>query len=157
MEEILQKVGLGRVVQTFTREKITPDIIGKLSLYEFESLGVKDRTEMMRLRVECSVHGTSHRPEKINKKFEIPVDVLENLLEADFRIMDICQVLSVSESTVYRQLRYNRNKNSLSKSRWPPVSHFVFPISLKVYPERKKIFSMKMRHYIKQEVEKVRT
>ena len=38
-------------------------------------------------------------------KFEIPKDVLENLLDEGFSINEISTLLSISESTVYRRLR----------------------------------------------------
>ena len=39
-------------------EKITPDLVGKLSLNEFEKLGVQNRDDIMASRVECSKYGS---------------------------------------------------------------------------------------------------
>ena len=53
MDTVLKKVNLGGLSENFTREKITPDLVGKLSVHELESLGVSSRSDMMALRMEC--------------------------------------------------------------------------------------------------------
>ena len=109
MEGILNKLNLGSCIPNFAEEKITPDIVGKLSAYDLELLGLSSRTNMMRLRVECVKFGGEQLP-KINSscgapKFHIPRSVLENLLDEGFSVNEISTLLSVSESTVYRRMR----------------------------------------------------
>ena len=108
MCNILKKLGLGNFAETFFKEKITPDIVPKLSLTEFEDLGITNRSAIMRLRVECSVccqvpvkcRGICRAP-----KYNISKTVLENLLfENDFMISDVAKLLSVSERTIYRRM-----------------------------------------------------
>ena len=109
MCNILKKLGLGNFAETFFKEKITPDIVPKLSLTEFEDLGITNRSAIMRLRVECSVYGCQV-PVKCRgicgaPKYNISKTVLENLLfENDFMISDIAKLLSVSERTIYRRI-----------------------------------------------------
>ena len=78
MEEVLQELGFGHYVELFLKEKITPDIIGHLSVSQMEQLGVKDRSEMMKIRLKCLPHG-SRKPSKSGGNFEIPKGLLENL------------------------------------------------------------------------------
>ena len=40
MDTVLKKVNLGGLSENFTREKITQDLVGKLSVHKLESLGV---------------------------------------------------------------------------------------------------------------------
>ena len=58
MVAILKKIDLGHLGSIFSSEKVTPDIIPKLSLVEFEKLGITSRSQVMRLRVECCVYGS---------------------------------------------------------------------------------------------------
>lgn len=106
---------LGRLIEKFESEKITPDIVSKLSLHELEILGVNSRSDMMALRVECSKYG-QQAPRKSQGTcgapiFLIPKCVLENFLEEGFTIKEMSMILSVSESTVYRRMsRYGLSK-----------------------------------------------
>ena len=114
MEEILQELGFGNLVNAFLKEKLTPDIVESLSILQMEQLGVKDRSDMMKLRVKCLPYGRQ-KPRKTGRNFEIPKEVLENLLESNFTIMDISNILSVSESTVYRKMRmYDLSKHDFN-------------------------------------------
>jgi len=54
MEELLKELGLSGVLDNFHKGKITPDIVSKLSLTEFETLGISNRKKIMDLRVKCS-------------------------------------------------------------------------------------------------------
>ena len=48
LEEILQTIGLSDVVQAFKRERITPDLIPKLTREDFKQLGVLNLQKMMK-------------------------------------------------------------------------------------------------------------
>lgn len=110
MEAILQKLGLERCSQKFTEERVTPDLVNKLSVFEMKCLGIINRSDMMNLRTECLTFGNK-KPEKQWKnsagppQFQIAKDTLENLLNTGFQIQEIAQLLSVSESTVYRRMQ----------------------------------------------------
>ena len=54
MAPVLHKLKLDHFIDKFSSEKITPDLVGKLSLSEFRELGVQNRNEVMKLRMECS-------------------------------------------------------------------------------------------------------
>ena len=58
MEQVLQDLNLKAYTKTFIDEKITPDIVCKLSSHEMEALGVSCRADMMKLRTECVEYGT---------------------------------------------------------------------------------------------------
>ena len=119
MNKLLDKLGLSSVQETFSREKITPDIVGKLSANEMEMLGISNRSVMMQLRIECNKYGCS-QPNKDRSQcgapqFEIPKCVLEHFLENGFKISEISKLLAVSERTVYRRmLKYGLSKQRFS-------------------------------------------
>lgn len=112
MSAILKKLNIGHLTETFEREKITPDLICKLSFHQLQSLGLYNRSDMMKLRIECSTYGDQDQaPSKVHEScgapsFFIPKIVLENHLDEGFRITEIAQMLHVSESTIYRRMRY---------------------------------------------------
>ena len=110
MEHLLEK---------FENEKITPDIIGSLSSYEMEYLGITCRNRMMALRTKCIKYGGKH-PEKITHSvgapsYDIPKNVVEDLLADGFSIKQVAMLLSVSESTIYRRMSiYGLRKQEFS-------------------------------------------
>lgn len=118
MTKILTKLSLEHVCHRFQKEKITPDIVGKLSSAELESLGVSNASDMMKLRTESIKYG--HAPPAkvtVNGKqaYDIPQDILESLLDNSFQISEISQIFCVSESTIYRRMsKYNLSKLSFS-------------------------------------------
>ena len=57
MSSVLKKVNLGYLEEKFQQEKITPDLVCKLSVQELESLGLTSRRDMMALRIECATFG----------------------------------------------------------------------------------------------------
>ena len=119
MPSVLQKLKLENVIERFEMEKITPDIVGKLTLGEFKQLGLQNRAEIMALRVECCKYGPQQphrsRIECGPPKFDIPRSVLEYYLEENLTIEDISKMLSVSQSTIYRRMRhYGLNKLEFS-------------------------------------------
>ena len=84
MKSILEKLGLGSLTQRFLNQKVTPDIVCMLSLYEFHQLGVNTSSEIMALRMECTKYGCVKPVKKqINgeyAKFEIPKEVMKTFL-----------------------------------------------------------------------------
>lgn len=114
--DILHDLGLSSCFPYFQREKITLDIVSKLSLQELEMLGIKDKDKIMQLRIKCSVYSTA-TPNKVHNqragapKFNIPRHVLENIIEEDFTIKEISCLLGISERTVYRRMHeFNLSK-----------------------------------------------
>ena len=83
MSSVLKKVNLGYLEEKFQQEKITPDLVCKLSVQELESLGLTSRRDMMALRIECArFGGGAPRKGKATcgaPSFSIPKCVLENL------------------------------------------------------------------------------
>ena len=76
MDEILRKLNLEHVVTKFDEQKISPDIVCKLSLHDLEILGIKNRQDVMSLRIACSTYSEG-QPTKLNlvcgaPKFFIP-------------------------------------------------------------------------------------
>ncbi|CAB4042126.1 tRNA (uracil-O(2)-)-methyltransferase, partial [Paramuricea clavata] len=111
MSSVLEKFNLGCHIEKFREEKITPDIVCHLSLYEFNKLGINNVSDVMALRIECAKYGigkpTSQRDEFGNLKYEIPKEVLQSYLEEDFKISEIATMFSVSQSTIYRRMRFH--------------------------------------------------
>ena len=84
MSSVLKKADLGYLEEEFQQEKITPDVVCKLSVQELESLGLTCRRDMMALRIECATFG-GEAPRKVKAtcgapSFSIPKCVFENLL-----------------------------------------------------------------------------
>jgi len=108
MLNVLQKLHIQEVYMNFEKEKITPDIVCKLSSGELDYLGISTRARMMKLRTECTRYGISKPnrdyPENGRPQFEIPKFVLQNLIENGFLVSDIAKLLSVSESILYRRM-----------------------------------------------------
>ncbi|OWF53103.1 uncharacterized protein LOC110446871 [Mizuhopecten yessoensis] len=119
MSEILKKLALGHACNNFKKERITPDIVGKLSAFELEILGIPNSSDMMKLRTECVKYGHCP-PAKVTLNggapaYDIPKCTLEYLLDNGFPISDISKILQVSERTVYRRMcMYNLSKMSFS-------------------------------------------
>ena len=131
MDTILQKLGLERLIPTFEAESISPDIVCKLSLYEMNCLGVTNRSHVMNLRTECVSYG-SFQPLKRKSEsagpseFVITKSELDNLLSIGFQIKEIAQLLSVSESTIYRRMRmFGLSKRDFTSIDDTELSHFV--------------------------------
>jgi len=96
----------------FEKEKITPDIVCKLSMQEMRHLGIKDNRDMMRLRVECLKHGGSFIPQQ---KCDISKETLERLIDSGFKIREIATLLHISEKTVYRRMnQFGLRKHSFT-------------------------------------------
>ena len=82
MKEILKKLDLSAHSVRFVEEKISPDIVCKLSIEDFHNLGINDRNVIMSLRIACSTFG-SYTPKRgcHTNKFVIPKFYLENLIQ----------------------------------------------------------------------------
>ncbi|XP_069140000.1 uncharacterized protein [Argopecten irradians] len=131
MSVILKKLDFDHAYNNFEREKITPDIVGKLSAVELGTLGIVNSSDMMKLRTECVKYGHTP-PAKVSLDgrapvFDLPKCTLEYLLDNGFQISDICKILQVSESTVYRRMRaYN-----LSKMSFCDISNDMLDLNIK--------------------------
>ena len=104
IEEILKKSDFSAHSVRFVEEKISPDIVLKLSIEDFHNLGINDRNAIICLRIACSTFG-SYPPERgchINK-FAFPKSFLENLIQGRFTVTEIFAIAGVSERKVYRQ------------------------------------------------------
>ena len=122
MDEVLRKLNLEHLINNFNEQKISPDIVCKLSLQELEMLGITNKQNVMSLRIACSTFSKG-KPIKLNSvcgapKFFIPKGVLESWLDEDFTIAEISNLLGVSESTVYRRMR----EYELSKLEFTDIS-----------------------------------
>lgn len=73
LQQILQRLNLDHAIPNFEREKISTDVVCRLSAYQLESLGISNRTEMMKLRTECIKYGAI-LPQKY-----LQIVVLQNL------------------------------------------------------------------------------
>lgn len=92
-----------------------------LSTYKLETIGISNRSEMMKLRIECVKCGTS-KPNRIHENsigpplFSIPRSTLENLIDNGFQISDIAKLLQISKSTVYRIMaQFGLSKRTFSQ------------------------------------------
>lgn len=109
MSSVLRKLKMDGLIDRFEEEKISPDIVCKLSRHELKELGLQNRREIMTLRIACVTFG-AEQPMKFPSALgppasDIPKSVLECYLEEDFPISEIANMMSLSESTIYRQMR----------------------------------------------------
>ena len=105
MEEILKKLDLVAHSVSFVEEKISPDIVCKLSIEDFHNLGINDRNAIISLRTACSTFG-SYTPKRgcHTNKFVIPKILLENLIQEGFTVRETSAKADVSERTIYRSM-----------------------------------------------------
>ena len=98
------QVSCKRVLR-FVEEKISPDIVRKLSIEDFHNLGINDRNAIMSLRIACSTFG-SYTPKRCchTSKCVIPKIFLENLIQEGFTVREISAIAGVSERTIYRRM-----------------------------------------------------
>ena len=123
MNKILEKLNLIRYSEMFLKEKSTPDIICDLSMYDMACLGVHNRADIMKIRTACihfgnhfikrtSVEGRSAGP----PQFLISRDTLQSLIDIGYMVKEISELLSVSESTIYRRMRkYGLRKRNFTE------------------------------------------
>ena len=106
MIDILKAQGLSECLELFRKEKITPGIVPKLSLADFQALGITNRQIIMNLQIKCCTY-TSDVPMKVPggnggaPKFNIPQEILTDLIDEGFKIKDIANLLGVSEKTIH--------------------------------------------------------
>lgn len=105
MLQILEKLGL-QLWTFWKRKKITPGIVCKLSVQEFEAVGISNGAEMIKIRIECVQFGR-FPPNRIKGNvgppmFDIPKSTI--CLKNNFEISDIATLLLVSERTIYRRM-----------------------------------------------------
>ncbi|XP_060565008.1 uncharacterized protein LOC132724202 [Ruditapes philippinarum] len=145
MEEILVKCGFGTYqIRLFREQKITPDIVPLLSLYDFKCLGVTERYEIMKLRVECVTFGR-HINKPVQRGFKIPKITIESLLESGFSIVNISQLLGVSESTIYRNMR----RHGISKYAFTSIEdHQLDVVMAKILEEFPRCGEMMLRNLL---------
>ena len=110
MADVLHQLQLGHLLSNFDREKISPDLVCKLNVLDFESLGVQSRNHMMAIRVACTTYGGQAPQRRLGEnggapQFVIGRSLLENFLQEDFTIKEIASMLAVSERTVYRRMQ----------------------------------------------------
>ena len=105
IKEILKKIDLSAHSVKFVKEKISPDIVCKLSKEDLHNVGVNDRNAIMSLRMACSTFG-SYTPRRgcHTNKFVIPRIFLENLIQEGFTVREISAIAGVSERTIYRHM-----------------------------------------------------
>ena len=83
MDTVLKRLKLEDLTEKFQNERITPDIVCKLSVHEMEMSGINSRSDMMCLRIECTKFG-GEAPKKLEGTcgapiFFIPQSVLGHL------------------------------------------------------------------------------
>ena len=66
MAKILHEISLSEFAESFQREKITPDIVPKLSLEDFLKLGLTNRAKILNLRTKCCFYGSLSPTKFIN-------------------------------------------------------------------------------------------
>ena len=108
MVDVLEKLDLRQFIPEFLEEKITLDIVCKLSSHEFRLLGIASPSDVLSLRVYCSKCGR-YTPQKLQSqsgapKFTIPKYMLENLFEEGFTIKEISGIICLAERTIYRRM-----------------------------------------------------
>ena len=90
MSSIPKELNLGQIIFSFENEKITPDIVCKLSSTDLGSLGLSSRRDM-NLRMECSKYGVQ-KPTRCSEGRNaspsnfIPKAILESHLEEGFTV-----------------------------------------------------------------------
>ena len=134
MIEILEKVGLNAgQISSFIEQKISPDIVSYLSLNEFHCLGVTDRSEITKLRIECVTYKRSNAIEYQDRN-DISKEKIEHLLESGFSIADTSKTPLISESTLYRKMRqFNISKQVFTVLSDNQLDHIVIK-TLKDFP-----------------------
>ena len=88
MEDILEKNGLSSLLMRLEEEDISPDLVPKRSKVYMQCLGVAEKSDMMKLRMECINYGRN-LPVKRNSGFLVPEHVLHFLFESKFILSEI--------------------------------------------------------------------
>ena len=127
------ELGLRQFIPTFLEEKMTPDIVCKLSLHEFRLLVIADSSDIMGVYVYCSKYGR-YAPQKLPSqsgalKFNIPKYMLENLLEEGFTIKETSAIVCVAGRALYKKVNeYDLSKISFKNDSVPDLDKKVHKI-----------------------------
>ena len=78
MVHVLEKLDLRQFIPKILEEKITPDIVCKLSSHEFRLLGVASSSDIMSLRVYCSKYGR-YTPQKLPSQLGFPSSTYQSI------------------------------------------------------------------------------
>lgn len=99
---ILEKIDREKILHRFIEEKIT--------------VGLVNRSAIMKLRAECVRYGSKLPPKMIGKKkYFIGISIIESLCGEGFTIHEIASILCVSERTVHhRMVEYGIKKQRFS-------------------------------------------
>ncbi|CAC5357683.1 unnamed protein product [Mytilus coruscus] len=108
MLKVLRKVGLLHVREMFEKEKITPNIVSMLSKHDLKYLGFTIPAHMT-LRMEC-IKYRNMKPVKTDgldghPKYHVNRNVLESLLDCDFKISDIGNLLQLYRRMAHFELQ----------------------------------------------------
>lgn len=115
MERVLKKVNLEMYLGRFKEEKISPDVVNKLSKNDFKTLGIINSSDIMKIRIESIVF-SREKKQGTSMTTEVSKNTLETLLEAGFSVRDMATLLSVSERTLYRRFsQYNLQVRSFTE------------------------------------------
>ena len=131
MEEILKKLDLSARSVRFVEEKISPDIVCKLSIEDFHNLGINDRNAIMSLRIACSTFGSYTLKRGCRtKKFVILKPFFENLIQEGFTVKEISAIAGVSERTIYKRMtEYDLKIRDFSKVSDNQLALEVLPLT----------------------------
>ena len=97
MASVLRQLKLEHFIERFDTEKITPDLVGKLSLNEFKELGVQNRNDIMALRIECTKYGSERGMR------EMSVDLLNLIFQDVFWGVTLIKTLRLTRSRRFSQ------------------------------------------------------
>ena len=78
MDEVLQKLNLDHFIENFKEQKISPDIVSKLSSQDLEILGITNKQDVMSLRIACLIYG-ERSPIKLSSHCRAPKFFIQNL------------------------------------------------------------------------------
>ena len=108
MVDILKELNLEVLKDKFISEKITLDIILKLSLTELKILGFTDVDDIMKLRIRCSIYSRNSLQRKVSNfrgapKFLLSKNIFENFIEHGFTIKEMSALFGISARTVIEE------------------------------------------------------
>ena len=97
MLNLLKKLGLSHAISNFEREKITPDIVCKLSSKDLEKLSIRDPSDMM--TSDEVTTGMFHiwRAETNYRRRRIPFTIVSPQRGNSLVMFSICESSSSSE------------------------------------------------------------
>ena len=135
MVDLLKELDLEALKDKFISEKITPDIILKLSLTELKILGLTDANDIMKLRIRCSIYSGNSPQRSVSNfggapKFPLSKNVFENFIEHGFTIKEMSALLGIYARTVYRRMdEFNFKKINFSDVDENQLDHEIIQIT----------------------------